>query len=105
MIANPAVLEDRDDGTRALAKVDVNAEWDWARTALQGLQVPTLLANHAAAAGPPTRTRLLAELAATNDIVYIVCYGALGACPRMNVFSLLIPNEPCSPGVERDPDR
>jgi hypothetical protein len=78
VIANPAVLEDRDDGTRALAKVDVNAEWDWARTALQGLQAPTLLANHAAAAGPPTRTRLLDELAATSyDIVYIVCHGAL----------------------------
>jgi hypothetical protein len=78
VIANPAVQEDLDDGTKALAEVNVSAEWERAQKAMQGLQAPTLLANLSAAAGPPTRKRLLDELAASSyDIVYIVCHGAL----------------------------
>jgi len=78
MIANPAVEEDLDDGTRASALVDVNAERDRARTALQGLPLPTLLANHSDAGGLlPTRARLLDELNKGYDIVHIVCHGAL----------------------------
>jgi hypothetical protein len=77
VIASPPVEEDLDDGRRARAVVNVNAEWARVQTALQGLPPPILLARHADAAGPPTRPRLLDELNTGYDVVHVVCHGAL----------------------------
>jgi CHAT domain/SIR2-like domain len=77
LIASPKIQEG--DGESAkLVVVDVNGEWARARTALEALPVPPLLARHHDAAGLPTRQRLLDELSKGRyDIVYVVCHGAL----------------------------
>jgi CHAT domain/SIR2-like domain len=78
LIASPANVEDElQDGTPKRATVDVNGEWERAKTSLQGLPTPQLLARHQAAAHPPTRKNLLDELATGYDILYIVCHGGL----------------------------
>jgi len=72
-------IQEGDGESAALAVVDVNAEWERARTALQALAVPPLLlARHDDAADLPTCKRLLDELSKGRyDIVYLVCHGVL----------------------------
>jgi hypothetical protein len=57
--------------------VNVDDEWQRARSAIKTSTPPKLLARHPDAQGLPTPDALLDELKVGHDIIYIVCHGAL----------------------------
>ena len=76
LIANPTDIESYRPGGRRLAAVDVSGELARIKESLRGIPF-RLLANHNEAKARPTLENLVAALRAGDDILYVVCHGAL----------------------------